>query len=166
LSKVGSETRVLATPTYSRTPVFSPSESGVFLSWVEETPAGTNPTDEEAAHTGLRIVQIDEKGGAIGMPVLVRGDKGSPVVSGALGCHSKGCRGVLAASPNGSMILGAFEFEPGKGPGTLKTIGTLTGGFVADFFPVFADSSANWLFFGDDAVSGAGRVRWMTMAWP
>jgi hypothetical protein len=162
LKKTGPETRLFASATHSRTPQILPTSKGFVVAWIEEGEAGKG--DEGA---GVRIAELDEKGVIIGAPQLVPAIDGQGTVTSAtLGCTARACRGVLTTAVGEALLLGAFEMAVGEKPGPVKTIAALTGGANQDVSPAFAGSSATSLFFADDAVSGAGRVRWMKIAWP
>jgi hypothetical protein len=94
--------------------------------------------------------------------VQVEGASSSSV---ALACE-KVCRALLTVTEGDVLSLRAVEIAAGGGAGPVRMLGTLTGNSAQDVSPAFAGPSAGSLFFADDAVSGAGRVRWMTVAWP
>ncbi|MGK4008863.1 hypothetical protein WMF31_40030 [Sorangium sp. So ce1036] len=161
LQKLGDEARLHASPEHSRSPVLAPSEGGLVVGWVEE-PAG------EGASTGggARIARLDDKGALVGPPVALAGPEGAAVSSVALACGEV-CRGVLASAPGDAVSLSAFTLAPGGGAASPpKPLVGLTGAASQDVSPVFAGRSGGSLFFADDAASGSGRVRWMTIAWP
>lgn len=166
LKKAGPETRLFASAGHSRTPTILPTANGFLVSWIEE------PTDPKsgAAPTvdaGLRLAELDDKGTLIGAPQLVRGNEGrSGVTSAALSCGAKICRGVLTSDTGGGLTLGAFEVVPSAPAGAVRTIAALTGPGTQDVSPSFASQNASSLFFADDSVGGAARVRWMKIAWP
>jgi hypothetical protein len=167
LQKVGEEARVFASAGHSRSPVLAPSPDGVLLAWIEEAVGADKAGSGEA---GVRVAQLDEKGSVRGAPVLIRGEEGAPVSSAALVCGSGSarglCRGVLASAVGETQVLGAFELSPGAPAGPLKTLAALGGGTTQDVSPSLSGPQATGLFFADNAVNGAGRVRWMTLAWP
>ncbi|MCK6591169.1 MAG: hypothetical protein L6Q76_26755, partial [Polyangiaceae bacterium] len=121
-----------------------------------------------SGEAGVRLAQLDDKGAVRGAPVLVRGEGGASVSSVALLCGAgRGlCRGVLTSAVGEAQVLGAFEVSPGAPAGPLKTLAALGGGTTQDVSPSLSGASASSLFFADNAVNGAGRVRWMTLAWP
>jgi hypothetical protein len=161
LQKIGPETRLFSSPGHSRSPAIALAGEKLVVAWVEEAAAETQ------AEAGARVALLDERGALTGAPQLVRGEEGSPVTSVALACEGARCRGVLTSALRGeTMVLDAFELSPGAAPGALKPLAALTGGVTTDVSPAFAGSSATALFFGDDAVGGSGRVRFMTIAWP
>lgn len=163
LKKTGPETRLFASATHSRTPQIQPTAKGFLVTWIEEGEGGKRG-DQGA---GLRIAELDEKGGIIGAPQLVRASDGQgSITSSALGCSPKLCRGVVTSALGETLLLGAFELRPGAEAGPVKTIAALTGSADQDASPTFAGANAASLFFADDAVGGTGRVRWMQIAWP
>jgi hypothetical protein len=168
LKKDGNETRLFASAMNSRSPSFTPLPRGFLVSWIEEPGDGKKGAEDAAtaSEKGLRIAQIDEKGGLIGVPQLLRGEGTGTVTSAALGCGPKSCRGVLTSVVGEALVLDAFEMAPGAPAGPLKAVAALTGGVTQDVSPVFSNQSATSLFFADDAVGGAGRVRWMQLTWP
>ena len=115
--------------------------------------------------SGVRIATIDGRGALAGATILLRGDEGSTISSVALTCSATRCRAVTAAAIRESMQIDAFEVNPGAPPGPRKTLVALSGGANADVSPSFAGPSASALFFGDDSVSGSGRVRYMSIDW-
>lgn len=161
LKKTGPETRLFASATHSRSPQIIPTAKGFLVSWIEQGEVKGN-TEGEA---GLRIAELDDKGALIGAPQLLRAPEGT-VTSATLGCGAKSCRGILTAAVNEALLLGAFELHAGAPAGSVKTIGTLTGAASHDVSPVLSGPGATSLFFADDAVSGAGRVRYMQLVWP
>ncbi|MRG92840.1 hypothetical protein [Polyangium spumosum] len=163
LQKVGPETRIFASPAHSRSPSVALAGDRVVVAWIEEAAPDAKP---EASEAGVRIAVIDERGANVGTPRLVRGEEQSAVTSVAVTCAASKCRGVLTSALRESMLLDAFEFAPGAPPGPLKALAALTGGANADVSPSFAGREGTSLFFGDDAVGGTGRVRFMTIGWP
>lgn len=165
LAKAGEETRLFASASHSRSPVFAASPDGLMVAWIEESLGADKQGSGEA---GVRLAQLDDKGAVRGAPVLVRGEGGASVSSVALLCGAgRGlCRGVLTSAVGEAQVLGAFEVSPGAPAGPLKTLAALGGGTTQDVSPSLSGASASSLFFADNAVNGAGRVRWMTLAWP
>jgi hypothetical protein len=161
LKKTGPETRLFASATHSRSPQIIPTAKGFLVSWIEQGEVKGN-TEGEA---GLRIAELDDKGTLIGAPQLLRAPEGT-VTSATIGCGAKNCRGILTTAVNEALLLGAFELNPGAPAGSVKTIGSLTGAASHDVSPVLSGPGATSLFFADDAVSGAGRVRFMQLVWP
>ncbi|WP_437762831.1 hypothetical protein WMF27_44200 [Sorangium sp. So ce281] len=164
LQRIGDESRLHASSEHSRSPVLAPLEGGLFVGWIDEPAdeAGGNAT----AGGRARLVRVDGNGAVQGSPVVVSGPDGAAVSSLALACD-KICRGVLASAPGDSVELSAFTLAPGDvSAPSLKPLVWLTGGASQDVSPAFAGRSGTSLFFADDAVSGSGRVRWMTIAWP
>ncbi|WP_437983180.1 hypothetical protein [Sorangium sp. So ce117] len=164
LQRIGDESRLHASSEHSRSPVLAPLEGGLFVGWIDE------PADESGGGAGAggraRLVRVDGNGAVQGPPVVVSGPDGAAVSSLALACD-KICRGVLASAPGDSVELNAFTLAPGDvSAPSLKPLAWLTGGASQDVSPAFAGRSGASLFFADDAVSGSGRVRWMTIAWP
>lgn len=166
LKKFGMETRLFASSLHSRTPQITAAGSGFLVSWIEDAFGEKADSSVATAERGLRVAQLDARGTMIGVPLLVRGEKQSPVTSSAIACRAKGCRGVLTSAVGESLLMGAFEIVPGSAAGPLKTIATLTGPVTEDVSPAFAGPSAGSLFFADNAVGGSGRLRWMQIAWP
>ena len=151
---------------HSRTPQITAAGSGFLVSWIEDAFGEKADSSVATAERGLRVAQLDARGTMIGVPLLVRGEKQSPVTSSAIACRAKGCRGVLTSAVGESLLMGAFEIVPGSAAGPLKTIATLTGPVTEDVSPAFAGPNASSLFFADNAVGGSGRLRWMQIAWP
>ncbi len=163
LQKVGPETRLYASPAHSRSPSVALSGDRVVVAWIEEA---AHDAKSDASEAGVRIAVLDERGGLVGGPRLLRGEEQSAVTSVAITCGPSKCRGVLTSALRESMLLDAFELAPGAPPGPLKALVTLTGGANADVSPSFAGREGASLFFGDDAIGGTGRVRFMTIGWP
>lgn len=161
LKKAGPETRLFASSSHSRSPQVLVTAKGYLVTWIEEGEGGKSG-DEGA---GLRVAELDDKGNIVGAPQLVRGADGAgTVTSAALACGARSCRGALTSRVGESLLLGAFDLTPGAAAGPVKTIGALAG--RADISLAFAGQNAASLFFADDAVNGAGRVRWMQITWP
>jgi len=156
LQKIGAETRLFASPEHSRTPALAPLGTGMLAAWIEEPPG-------EAAGGGVRVAQVDERGMLQGAPALV--PVSGAAASMALACD-KVCRAVMTVTEGDVVTLRALPIAPGGALGQLRTLGTLTGNSAQDVSPVLAGPAGTTLFFADDAVSGAGRVRWMNVAWP
>lgn len=176
LAKIGEETRVFASAPHSRTPVLSATPGGALMAWIEESPTeGGNPKGKKsgtAEEAGLRVAQIDDKGAVVGAPTLVRGERGGPITSAALACPfadgkpaSGKCRAVVTTAVGESLVMSGFELTGTTPAAPLRALATLTGGVTQDVAPSFAGPDAKNLFFADDAVGGAGRVRWMTLSW-
>ncbi|WP_437957835.1 hypothetical protein WME76_42145 [Sorangium sp. So ce119] len=167
LQRIGDESRLHASPEHSRSPVLAPLEGGAVVGWVDEVAGGGTAAGGGAAAGGqARFVRLDSGGAAQGPPLAVAAPDGAGVSSVALACD-KVCRGVLASAPGDSVVLNAFTLAPGEASApSLKPLAWLTGSASQDVSPVFAGRSGGSLFFADDSVSGAGRVRWMTIAWP
>jgi hypothetical protein len=163
LQKVGPEVRLFSSTAHSRSPSVSLAGDRVVVAWIEEPSPDAKGEDADA---GVRLALLDERGGLLGSPRLVRGEEQSPVTSVTVGCSASRCRGMLTSALRENMLLDAFEFAPGAPPGPLKALAALTGGVSADVSPSFTSPSASTLFFGDDATNGSGRVRYMTIAWP
>ncbi|MDI3283266.1 hypothetical protein [Polyangium sp. 15x6] len=163
LQKAGPETRLYTSPGHSRSPTIALAGDRVVVAWIEEAAHDAKPEETEA---GVRIAILDERGALAGSSRLVRGEEQSAVTSVALACGPSKCRGVLTSALRDSMNLDAFELSPGAPPGPLKALATLTGGANADVSPSFAGREGTSLFFGDDAIGGTGRVRFMTIGWP
>ncbi|WP_437608732.1 hypothetical protein WMF20_48260 [Sorangium sp. So ce834] len=177
LQRIGDETRLHASPEHSRSPVLAPHEGGALVGWVDE-PGGDDAAAGAGAASGgggaaaggtggrARLVRLDDGGAMQGPPVTIEGPDGTSVSSIALACD-KVCRGVLASAPGDSVALSAFTLAPGEAAASpLKPLAWLTGSASRDVSPTLAGRSGASLFFADDAVSGSGRVRWMTIAWP
>ncbi|WP_438017113.1 hypothetical protein WMF18_41065 [Sorangium sp. So ce315] len=167
LQRIGDETRLHASPEHSRSPVLAPYEGGAVVAWVDEAAAGGAAASGGGAAGGLaRFVRLDGGGAVQGPPLAVAAPDGAPASSVALACD-KVCRGVLASAPGDSVALNAFTLAPGEAAApAMKLLAWLTGSASQDVSPAFAGRSGASLFFADDAVGGAGRVRWMTIAWP
>ncbi|WP_437634533.1 hypothetical protein [Sorangium sp. So ce854] len=169
LQRIGDETRLHASPEHSRSPVLAPYEGGAVVAWVDEAGAaagGAAASGGGAAGGHARFVRLDGGGAVQGPPLAVAAPDGAPVSSVALACD-KVCRGVLASAPGDSVALSAFTLAPGEAAApAMKLLAWLTGSASQDVSPAFAGRSGASLFFADDAVGGAGRVRWMTIAWP
>ncbi|WP_044243632.1 TolB family protein [Chondromyces apiculatus] len=156
LKKAAPETRLFTSPEHSRSPSLAPSGAGMLAAWIEE-PAGEGATGAGSA----RIVQLDERGMMQGAPAPL-GPQGTTAASVALTCDTA-CRAVLTISENDVLSLRGLELTPEGRPGEAKLLGVLTGNSAQDVSPIFAGPGA--LFFSDDAISGSGRVRWMSVAW-
>jgi hypothetical protein len=173
LNKASEETRLFASGAHSRSPTLASTTTGLIAAWIEEGAAERRGASDKAAASargggdaGVRIAQLDERGGVVGAPTLVRVEGGGAVTSTALACIEKKCRGVLTTAIGEGLVLGAFELVPGGGVGAQKTLATLTGSATQDVSPAFSNAKAEQLFFADDSSSGSGRLRWMTIAWP
>ncbi len=160
LEKTGPETRIFASANHSHAPQIVATPKGFLVSWIEDYGDGSN-----AAESGLRIAELDDQGGVIGAPQLVRPDSRSDVKSSALTCGPKLCRAIVASGIQETMVLSAFELVPGANAGPVKSLATLTGA-PQDISPSFSGPTGGSLFFSHDATGGAGRVRWMQLVWP
>ncbi|WP_156339266.1 TolB family protein [Chondromyces crocatus] len=158
LQKAGPETRLFTSPEHSRSPALAPFGSGMLAAWIEE------PTGDGATGGGTaRFVHVDERGLMQGAPgAIPLGVEGASAASIALACDG-GCRAVLTVAEGEALSLRALEFNAQGRPGATQLLGVLTGNAAQDVSPSFAGSGG--LFFSDDALSGSGRVRWMTIAW-
>ena len=159
LTKLGPETRLAGTPTHSRSPQLTVSPAGtVWASWIED--AGDNAD----AGGAVRFAVLDEKGAATTTTTLAGGPNRT-IVSAAIACGDKTCRGVVAKSTGDALLLDGFTLSPAAQPLPGKTLLTLPGAGAVDISPMFADRAATSLFFGADAASGTGRVRHMKIDW-
>lgn len=159
LTKIGSETRLAATPMHSRSPVLVPGPSGsVWASWIEE------PGEGAEAGGSVRFAVLDERGSPT-MTTRVNGDPKHVVVSSTLACGDKGCHVIVGRSGGDALWIDAFDLSAAAQPGGLKTLLTLPGVGTTDISPTFADRTATNLFFAADAASGLGRVRRLKIDW-
>lgn len=157
LQKVGQEARLYTSPEHSRTPALASHGKGALAAWIEE-PAG----DGAATGGAVRWVLLDERGMLQGAPAPLPVQDAAPVAV-TLACGADACRAVMTVAEGEVLSLRGVEMPLGGRPGEARTLGVLTGNSAQDVSPVFAGPGA--LFFSDDALSGAGRVRWMTIAW-
>lgn len=159
LTKLAPEVRLAVTPAHSRTPqlVAAPGNA-VWVSWIEDAGDGTDGAG------ALRIAVLDDKGAAVTTTSLAGGPKRA-VISAALACGDKACRGVVAEASPEALLIEALELSPAAQPKAGKTLLTLPGAGGVDISPVFADRAATTLFFGADATSGTGRVRRVKIDW-
>jgi hypothetical protein len=165
LKRIGEDQRLFASEAHSRSPLLAATPAGLAAAWIEE-PLDLGPKGKASdAEAGVRFAELDERGALKGSPVLLRGDARSAATSVTLTCSPKFCRGAITSAIGESLLLGGFQMAPGQPPGSVRTLATLQGGVTEDASPVFASPSAEWLFFADDAVGGAGRLRWMSVAW-
>jgi hypothetical protein len=160
LREVGPPLRLFTSPGHSRSPAASLAGDTVVVAWIEDA-----ANDAANSDAGVRIALIDPRGALGGAPILLQGDEGSTISSVALTCAAWRCRVATASAVRESMHIDTFELNPGAPPGPRKTLVALSGGANADVSPSFASSSANALFFGDDSVTGNGRVRFMSIDW-
>lgn len=156
LQKLGPETRLFASPEHSRSPALAPLGNGMLAAWIEEPPG-------EASGGGVRVASVDERGMLRGAPAAVPLSGAAASIS--LACD-KSCRAVMTVSEGDVLSLRAVTLGESAAPGEVRTLGALTGNSAQDVSPALAGPAGAALFFGDDAVSGAGRVRWMSVAWP
>jgi hypothetical protein len=161
LRELGPPMRLFASAGHSRSPAVGLAGDHLVVAWIEDA-----APDGSSSDAGVRIATLDARGALAGATMLVRPEPAGAIISSvALACSGSRCRAVTAAAIRQSMQIDAFDVNPGAPPGPRKTLMALSGGANADVSPSFAGPSATALFFGDDSVSGSGRVRFMSIGW-
>lgn len=159
LEKAGPEQRLASTPSHSRSPQLVPGPGGaVWIGWIDD------PGEGDSSPGAVRFAILDDRGAATAQSSLA-GAAGKPIVSAALACNDKLCRGVTATADADALVLNAISLTPTAQPSQLRTLLLLPGAGAADISPTFADRDAISLFFGADAAAGTGRVRRMKIDW-
>ncbi|MEZ4315044.1 MAG: hypothetical protein R3F14_44085, partial [Polyangiaceae bacterium] len=159
LAKQSPEARLAATSAHSRTPQLVPGPGGaVWATWVEDA------ADTEGSGGAVRFAVLDDRGAPTTTTTLP-GAANRVIVSSAIACDDKACRGVAAKADGDALLLDAFSLGPAAQPTSLRTLLTLPGAGTADISPVFADRAGTSLFFGADAAAGTGRVRRLQITW-
>jgi hypothetical protein len=149
------------------------------LGWLEEE-ARKGGGALTAAQGTLLVVELDDKGAASSNPVSARGPRGAQVTGAALACATTEgkprpvCRAAMTSASGDAAELAGVEIDLGGGaPPPARSLALLSGGSGIDAVPAFADAAGQHLFFADDVTvasggsrgDGAGRIRWMNVAW-
>lgn len=158
LAELAPPVKLFASAGHSRTPILRPVGAGAVVAWIEEADG------DDASGAGVRVVVLDDKGGVTSVPVLVRPAGGAAVTSVTLACEAT-CRGALTYAIGDTLVLGGFAWTPGQAPGPVVALTGLTGGPGQDVSPTFVTADGKTLFCADDAASGEGRVRAVSLGW-
>lgn len=160
---IGREGRVLSTAAHSRSPVLTPTASGIALAWIEEAPAGA--ASEEAK--GAMFVMLDAKAHALRDPIKLHLRDAGTVTAIALDTDANGARLLHAVATrvdqdelwidaariplDAAGNVDSYPLVPLDGPSSLDVALALHG-----------DS----LIFSDDGPDASdARVRRAVVAW-
>jgi hypothetical protein len=158
LSELGPPAKLFSSAGHSRSPVLRASGKGAVVGWIEEADG------DETAGAGVRLVVLDETGGVSSVPVLLRPESSAAVTSLTLACDAT-CRGALSYALGDGLVLGGFAWSPGQPPGPVVPLTGLSGGPAQDVSPSFFSGQGTTLYLADDASSGEGRIRALSLDW-
>lgn len=158
LAELAPPVKLFSSAAHSRSPVLRASGKGAVVGWIEEADG------DEAAGAGVRLVVLDETGGVSSVPVLLRPEPSAPITALALACDTT-CRGALSYALGDGLVLGGFAWAPGQPPGPVVPLTGLSGGPAQDVSPSFLSAQGSTLYLADDASSGEGRIRALTIDW-
>jgi hypothetical protein len=157
----GKPQRAAETPGHSRTPRWAGGKGALALAWIEE-PTKTNSSDGE-----LRLMAVDDKGGARRAARRVTAAGGAQLTSAAVSCKSERCRGVVIGRVDNALMLGAFDTMRESGaPVRVRQLAGLPGGTEQDLSLRGSDGLAQLFFAQDGGTSNAGaRIRHLQLSW-
>jgi hypothetical protein len=153
LSLRGDATRVVLGPQHAKGVELSPLGDGVALGWVEDAPIGVVNAPRTAALMRLGpALRSDREPVRIALPVQAS--------SLALDCEPP-CRVVVAGSEGDELAFYGFSYD-GNVAQPAARLAAIPAVSTEDTNPVVA---RDWLFFAEDNLHGAGRIRKAKLVW-
>jgi len=161
LAARGKPQRAAETPGHSRTPRWAGGKGSLALAWIEE------PSDTNSSGGELRLMAVDDKGGASTAARKVSAAGRTQLTSAAVSCKSERCRGVVIGKVDNSLVLGAFDTTRESGaPVRVRQLAGLPGGTEQDLSLRGSDDLAQLFFAQDGGSSNAGaRIRHLQLSW-
>jgi hypothetical protein len=129
---------------------------GVVLGWLEEPPASPAATSPPAK--AVALARLDPQLRPTAEPVRVALPGRASSLS--FECDSA-CRVVVAGAEGDDLAFYGFFFE-GAVPSSAARLASIPSVSTEDTNPVVA---RDWLFFAEDNLHGAGRIRKAKLAW-
>ena len=155
LSVRGDPTRVVLAPRHAKGIELGALDDGVALGWVEDSVTGAATTN---APRTAALIRLDAALRGHAEPVRVA----LPVQASslALDCDHP-CRVVVAGSEGDELTFYGFLYD-GNLPQPAARLASIPAVSTEDTNPVV---SRDWLFFAEDNLHGAGRIRKAKLAW-
>jgi hypothetical protein len=159
-TRVGTEARVLATAAHSRSPALGARGKDVGVAWIEEAPAGADPTTARAY--GAMLAWLGPGGQPASEPRrLPTVGSGFPTAVALDGATAGVLHVVLARADDDLLSLDGIDLT--REPGTAYPLVTLDGPPSLD---VAIGLTSRWLFWTDESADAtARRVRRATVRW-
>ena len=156
LSVRGDPTRVVLAPRQAKGIELAALDDGVALGWVEDSPTG--PAVATNASRTAALVRLDHSLRGNAEPIRVA----LPVQASSLALDcDRACRVVVAGSEGDDLAFYGFSYD-GNLPQPAARLASIPAVSTEDTNPVV---SRDWLFFAEDNLHGAGRIRKAKLAW-
>jgi hypothetical protein len=152
----GDPTRVVLAPRHAKGIELGALDDGVALGWVEDSATGGAATANVPRTAALIRLDAALRGNAEPIRVALPVQPSSL----ALDCD-RPCRVVVAGSEADELTFYGFLFD-GKLPQPAARLASIPAVSTEDTNPVVA---RDWLFFAEDNLHGAGRIRKAKLAW-
>ena len=153
LSVRGDPTRVVLAPRHAKGIELAFLDDGVALGWVEDSATGAVNAPRTAA-----LIRLDAALRGPAEPVRVA----LPVQASSLALDcDRPCRVVVAGSEGDELTFYGFLYD-GSQPQPAARLASIPAVSTEDTNPVVA---RDWLFFAEDNLHGAGRIRKAKLAW-
>ena len=156
LSLRGDPTRVVLSPDQTKGVELGTFGDGVVLGWLEEPHA--NPAATQIAAKAVALARLDAQLRPMAEPVRVSLPGRASSLS--FECDTA-CRVVVAGAEGDELAFYGFFFE-GAVPSSAARLASIPSVSTEDTNPVVA---RDWLFFAEDNLHGAGRIRKAKLAW-
>jgi hypothetical protein len=160
LASIGDLLRVATTAPHARGLDLAAAGEGALLAWIEDDTrsrgAGTSPAKLEKR--SIVLASLDASMHFAGDPA--RPALASDPTAIALDCR-QGCRVVVSSADQEQLLLDGFGFQNGRADPTSRLL-AIAGSSTEDTSPVLV---GDWLFFAEDNLHGAGRVRRGKILW-
>jgi hypothetical protein len=156
LSLRGDPTRVVLSPHHTKGIELGTFGDGVALGWIEDAEAGpaAQPTDVKSVALARLDPQLRPTAAPIRMALPGRASSLTFECDGA-------CRVVVAGAEGDDLTFYGFLFE-GAVPSAAARLASIPGVSTEDTTPIV---TRDWLFFAEDNLHGAGRIRKAKLAW-
>jgi hypothetical protein len=149
----GDPVRIVLAPQHVKGIELAPFGEGVALGFIEDSAAATTSAAKTAVLVALDVA-LRSTGDAVRVPLPAEPS------SLALECD-RACRVVVAGSEGEELTFYGFLLEGGR-PSPATRLASIAGVSTEDTNPVVA---RDWLFFAEDNLRGAGRIRKAKVAW-
>jgi hypothetical protein len=156
LSLRADPTRVVLSAQHTKGVELGTFGDGVVLGWLEEPHA--DPAATQLASRAVALARLDPQLRPMAEPVRVSLPGRASSLS--FECDSA-CRVVVAGAEGDDLAFYGFFFE-GAVPPSAARIASIPSVSTEDTNPVVA---RDWLFFAEDNLHGAGRIRKAKLAW-
>jgi hypothetical protein len=156
LSLRADPTRVVLSAQHTKGVELGAFGDGVVLGWLEEPQA--SPAATQLAIKAVALARLDPQLRPMAEPVRV--ELPGRASSLSFECDSA-CRVVVAGAEGDDLVFYGFFFE-GTVPSSAARLVSIPSVSTEDTNPVVA---RDWLFFAEDNLHGAGRIRKAKLAW-